>query len=62
MEEDDIFYAIVQALEDELYYLLEEQGFDKNFVFDQAEKAVNHLRANYQSPSAEEDEREEEDE
>ena len=55
MEEDDIFYSIVQVLEDELYYLLEEQGFDKDFVFDQAEKAVNHLRANYQSPSADEE-------
>ncbi len=53
MEEDDIFHAIIQVLEDEIYYLLEEQGFDKEFVFDQAEKAVNHLRANYQSPSAE---------
>ena len=55
MEEDDIFYAIVQALEDELYYLLEEQGFDKDFVFEQAEKAVSHLRADYQSPSADKD-------
>ena len=55
MEEDDIFYSIVQALEDELYYLLEEQGFDKDFVFDQAEKAVKHLRVNYQSPSSDEE-------
>ena len=60
MEEDDIFYAIVQALEDELYYLLDEQGFDKDFVFDQAQKAVNHLRANYESPSAEDEEQEDE--
>ena len=55
MEEDDIFYAIVQALEDELYYLLEEQGFDKDFVFEQAEKAVNHLRANYEGSSRNEE-------
>jgi hypothetical protein len=60
MEEDDIFYAIVQALEDELYYLLDEQGFDKDFVFDQAQKAVNHLRANYESPSGEDEEQEDE--
>ena len=60
MEEDDIFYAIVQALEDELYYLLEEQGFDKDFVFDQAQKAVIHLRANYEGPAGEDEEQEDE--
>ena len=55
MNEEDIYWALHQAFEQELQYLLLEEECDRVTVFAQAEKAIEELKDNFRV-SEEEDE------
>ena len=56
MNEEDIYYALQQCLEQEFYYLIEEEENDSELVFQLALKAVEDARDNFQPVKSEPDE------
>ena len=54
MNEEDIYYSLQQCLEQELYYLIEEEECDKERVFQLAAKAIESLRDNFKMVQPEE--------